>query len=321
MYRKYALWLWLWAATAAGAVELRAQVVTQAPTVLLHDLFVDAHRLPAAWHQQVFVTSPRASTQIKVSRARVQAFLQTLAEASPGAQVTVTGADRVSIRSEFPRLDLQPYQQQAQQALVQRIEQDLAKAQPLRAVQLAIEPLDTAPDLQLPQGDYSMQIQAILPQAIRSTMTVVAVIQVNGQAYQTLHWPFAVTLLADTWQLTRSIEAGQPLAFAVEQRQAVVTDVLPELLQHSSLDGLRAVQSMAAGRTVLRKHAQAIPWVEKESVVEAIVQVNRVTLSIALIAYQEGHQGDRIALYRHHDQQSLLFGQVIAQGQVKLDSL
>lgn len=201
-----------------------------------------------------------------------------------------------------------------EQRLLARIDAQARESLALEGAQLELTPIGALPALVAPSV-------RLLGQSLRSRLAVeVKGVPCAGGAVQTQTLWFKARAWRDAWVYGRDGRAEQALADAEPHRERIDVAALqlrPDDLAQQ-LDGLWLNQATRAGAPVLKRQVQPEPLVQRNAVVDVVVQGPGLRLQTQGKVMRQGQLGERVPVLVDGAESSLM-AVVSGKGEVHVE--
>lgn len=201
-----------------------------------------------------------------------------------------------------------------EQRLLERIDIQAREGLALDGVQLELTPIGALPALVAPSV-------RLLGQSLRSRLAVeLEGVPCDGGPAQTQTLWFKARAWRDAWVYGRAGRAEQALADAEPRRERIDVAALqlrPDDLAQQ-IDGLWLNQATRAGAPVLKRQVQPEPLVQRNAVVDVVVQAPGLRLQTQGKVMRQGLLGDRVPVLVDGAESSLM-AVVSGKGEVHVE--
>ena len=230
-----------------------------------------------------YAPAPGYSRLIVLSRLQ-----QDLARTFPGLELTLSGADACRVLPATARVQGTAIEAAAKQEVLRVLEG--------REVELSLAA--TTPDLEVPAGDKSVELRALLADGVRrsGSINVPVRVMVDGGLYRTVwtNWQLAIWEQASVPRST--IRAGEVITLDMLERKRVASPGIgPEAALPAALVvGAIAARDLPAGAPIRDLDVQRPLLVKRGDVLILEIKNGSVSARVAVTAEQEARAGERI---------------------------
>ncbi|MCE3261352.1 MAG: flgA [Pseudoduganella sp.] len=161
-----------------------------------------------------------------------------------------------------------------------------------------VQALQAPPQIELPGGDIRLVARPLtLEQALRSRVSVVLDVLLDGAFLRALQLPFAVRAMGEAPHSARAWQPGQVLACdAVALQETDLAALAGPPAPPCVADGQRLRRSVAAGQVLLAADLEAVPAVQQGQSVRLQVRAGAVQLEARGTALTDAAVGERVAV-------------------------